>query len=239
MRRVAWVVVVVLAVAALAVPAWGPAVAQPATVPTPDHDGFGDLAVGAPGETVGGRAGAGAVSLVLAGDSGFTGAGGQLFHQGAGGVPGTAEAGDGFGTAVAVGAFNGGGNALAVGVPGEDVGTAADAGVLDVLYNSGTGLGGGGRQQLTQAGAGGAVEPGDRFGAALSAPFFHGTDVLEDLGAGAPGETVAGRAAAGAGSVLFGGGGGLGAGGSQLLHQGIGGLGGAPEAGDGFGAALS
>jgi hypothetical protein len=50
MRRVAWVVVVVLATAALAVPAWGPAVAQPATVPTPDfdHDGFGDLAVGAP-----------------------------------------------------------------------------------------------------------------------------------------------------------------------------------------------
>jgi FG-GAP repeat len=61
MRRVAWVVVVVLAVAALAVPAWEPAVAQPATVPTPDfdHDGFGDLAVGAPGETVGGTAEAG------------------------------------------------------------------------------------------------------------------------------------------------------------------------------------
>jgi FG-GAP repeat len=173
MRRVAWVVVVVLAVAALAVPAWEPALAQPATVPTSDfdHDGFGDLAVGVPGETVGGRAGAGAVGLVLAGDSGFTGAGGQLFHQGAGGVPG-------------------------------------------------------------------AVEPGDRFGAALSAPFFHGTDVLEDLGAGAPGETVAGRAAAGAGTVLFGDGGGLGAGGSQFLHQGIGGLGGAPEPGDVFGAAL-
>jgi hypothetical protein len=199
--------------------------------------GYADLAVGAPGETVGGRAGAGAVSLVLAGDSGFTAAGGRLFHQGAGGVPGAAEAGDRFGTAVAVGAFSGEGNALAVGVPGEDVGTAADAGVLDVLDNSGAGLGGGGRQ-LTQADAGGAVEPGDRFGAALSAPFFHGTDVLEDLGAGAPGETVAGRAAAGAGTVLFGDGDGLGAGGSQLLRQGIGGLGGAPEPGDVFGAAL-
>jgi hypothetical protein len=41
MGRVAWVVVVVLAVAALAVPAWEPAVAQPATVPTPAGDGFG------------------------------------------------------------------------------------------------------------------------------------------------------------------------------------------------------
>jgi hypothetical protein len=101
MRRLAWVVVIVLAVAALAVPAWEPALAQPATLPTPDfdHGGFGDLAVGAPGETVGGRAGAGAVSLVLAGDSGFTGAGGQLFHQGAGGVPGAATVlfGDGGG----------------------------------------------------------------------------------------------------------------------------------------------
>jgi hypothetical protein len=50
----------------------------------------------------------------------------------------------------------------------------------------------------------GASEAGDRFGASLSAPFFHESDVLEDLGAGAPGETVGGRAGAGAVSVLFG-----------------------------------
>ena len=199
--------------------------------------GYADLAVGAPGETVAGRAGAGAVSLVLSGDAGFSGAGGQLFHQGAAGVPGAAEAGDGFGTAVAVGAFGDGGNALAVGAPGEDVGTAADAGVLDVLYNSDSGLGGGGRQQLTQADAAGAVEPGDRFGAALSAPFLHENDVLEDLGVGAPGETVGGRAGAGAVSVLFGAGT-TGLGGAELLYQGTGGLGGAAEAGDGLGAAL-
>jgi FG-GAP repeat len=73
MRRVAWVVVVVLAVAALAVPAWGPAVAQPATVPTPDfdHDGFGDLAVGVPSEDVGGAAAAGAVAVLYGSGDGL------------------------------------------------------------------------------------------------------------------------------------------------------------------------
>jgi hypothetical protein len=162
MRRVAWVVVVVLAVAALAVPAWEPALAQPATVPTPDfdHDGFGDLAVG---------------------------------------------------------------------VPGEGVGGAAAAGAVVVLFGSAGGLGGG--RLLTQANP----EPGDRFGSSLDTGEL--TDAGQ-LGAGAPGETVAGRAAAGAGTVLFGDGGGLGAGGSQLLRQGMGGLGGAPEPGDVFGAAL-
>jgi hypothetical protein len=86
--------------------------------------------------------------------------------------------------------------------------------------------------------AAGAVEPGARFGAALSVPFFHETDVLEDLGAGAPGETVGGRGATGAGSVLFGGPGGVGAGGSQFFHQGVSGLGGVAESTDVFAAAL-
>ena len=202
--------------------------------------GYDDLAVGAAGETVGGRAGAGAVSLVLAGEAGFSTTGAQLFHQGAAGVPGVAEAGDGFGTAIAVGVFGGGGNAMAVGVPGEDLGTAPDAGLVDVLSNSGTGLADGGRQQLTQADAAGAVEPGDRFGAALSGPFLHESDVLEDLGVGAPGERVGGAAGAGAVSVLFSTGpDGLGGAGRQFLYQGTGGLPGAAEPGDGSAGALA
>jgi hypothetical protein len=120
------------------------------------------------------------------------------------------------------------------------VGTAADAGLLDVLYNSGTGLDGGGRQQLTQADAAGAVEAGDRFGAALSGPFLHRSDVVEDLGAGAPGERVGGAAAAGAVSVLLSTGpDGPGSAGRQFLYQGTGGLGGVAEPGDGFAAALA
>ena len=80
--------------------------------------GDGELVVGAPGETVGGRLGAGAVSVVKNDDSGFLAVGSQLFYQGAAGVPGAAEAGDGFGSAVAVGGFGENAGGLAVGVPG-------------------------------------------------------------------------------------------------------------------------
>ena len=198
-------------------------------------DGTVDLAVGAPGERVGTAAGAGAVSVVKNDDSGFLATGSQLFYQGAAGVPGSAEAGDGFGSAVAVGGFGGDGGGLAVGAPGEDLGAVADAGALAVLY----GLDGVGTQLLTQQDAAGNLEAGDRFGAALSDPFLHESDVLEDLGVGAPGETVGGRVGAGAGSVLFGAGtGGLGAGGSQFFFQGVSGLGGTAEAGDAFGGAF-
>jgi hypothetical protein len=87
--------------------------------------------------------------------------------------------------------------------------------------------------------AAGTNEPGDAFGAALSDPFFPEDDVLEDLGVGAPGETVGGRGAAGAASVLFGDAAdGLGGGGSQFFYQGVSGLGGVAESTDVFGAAL-
>jgi hypothetical protein len=200
-----------------------------------------DLAVGAPGETVGNRPLAGAVTVLYGDNTGFIAAGSQLFHQSGGGVPGTAETGDGLGTALAAGQYGDGFADLAIGVPGEDIGAVADAGILDVLYGTDVaGLGGGGSEQLTQQDAGGAVEPGDLFGAALSEPFFFLEDTLEDVGIGAPGETVNGRGSAGAGSVPFGAnGGGLGDGGGQFFFQGGGGLGGVAESVDQFGAALS
>jgi hypothetical protein len=129
-----------------------------------ESDGTVDLAVGAPGETVGGRLGAGAVSVVKNDDTGFLATGSQLFYQGFAGVPGTAESGDGFGSAVAVGGFGRGGGGLAVGVPGEDIGAVADAGALNVLY----GLDGVGTELLTQANAAGTAESADVFGAAFS-----------------------------------------------------------------------
>jgi hypothetical protein len=199
-----------------------------------------DLAVGAPGETVGNRPFAGAVTVLYGDDSGFIAAGSQLFHQSGGGVPGTAETGDELGTALAAGQYGDGVADLAIGVPGEDLGAVADAGVLDVLYGTdAAGLGGGGSEQLTQDAAG-TAEPGDRFGEALSEPFFFLNDVLEDVAIGAPGETVNGRGSAGAGSVLFGADpGGLGDGGGQFFFQGGGGLGGVAESVDQFGAAFS
>ena len=62
-----------------------------------------------------------------------------------------AEAGDQFGSALAVGDFEGDGfDDLAVGVPGEDVGPIPDAGAVDVLPGFETGLDASKAQSWTQ-----------------------------------------------------------------------------------------
>ena len=60
---------------------------------------------------------------------------------------------------------------LAVGAPGEDLGPAADAGAVDVLYGSPAGLRRAAHQVLSQGGGGieDSAAAGDRFGAALAA----------------------------------------------------------------------
>jgi FG-GAP repeat len=72
----------------------------------------------------------------------------------------------------ALGDFNGDGRAdLVVGVPYEDVGTVSDAGAINVLYGTATGISATGNQFWHQNSAGvlDAAEAGDRFGAALAA----------------------------------------------------------------------
>jgi hypothetical protein len=210
-------------------------------------DGTEDLAVGAPGETIGNARRAGAVSVFETNNSGFLPRGSRNFYQGVAGVPGMAEAGDRFGAAVAVGGYSRGlggvalgVGGLAVGVPGENLKSVPDAGVLTLLYR----LGGARQEQFTQKQAGGQVEAGDRFGEALWAPFHLNPGLNEGLGVGSPGETVHGHAGAGAFSVLVGAanGGGLPTG--QTFYQGPRSrpyltVGGTPEAGDAVGAAFS
>src|SRR5262245_3057915 len=76
-------------------------------------DGFGDLVVGIPNENVGAVLDAGAVSVIygseIAGLDAANGPGNQQFDQDSLGILDTAEDGDHFGTAVAVGDFNGDG----------------------------------------------------------------------------------------------------------------------------------
>jgi hypothetical protein len=62
-----------------------------------NNDGFADLAVGASGESIGNIETAGAVNMLYGSAGGLTGSGSQLFTQGAGGVPGSAETEDLFG----------------------------------------------------------------------------------------------------------------------------------------------
>jgi hypothetical protein len=194
-------------------------------------DGFFDLAVGVPGENVGSVADAGAVTVLFGSADGITTTGAQTLFQGGGGIAGSAEAGDHFGRSVATGVLANDDLAdLVVGAPGEDVGGVVDAGAVNLLAGSATGLVNG--SLATQ----GNPETGDSFGAAVATGDFD-EPAGDDVAVGAPGETVIGRPAAGAVSVFSGPPNGLAS--ERLLFQGTAGIPGNPEAGDAFGATVA
>src|SRR5688500_5802822 len=96
-----------------------------------DGDGFGDVAIAAPGEAIGARREAGAVHILYGTGSGLSAAGDQIWHQDIAGVPGKAETGDSFGNAVATGDFDADGfDDLAIGAPGESLGADQLAGIV-------------------------------------------------------------------------------------------------------------
>ena len=124
------------------------------------------------------------------------------------GVGGAAEAGDEFGSALAAGFFDTGPSDLAIGAPFEDLGATTDAGAVNVVYGSNTGLVGR-NQTLTQNSPGvvGTAESGDLFGAALARGIFLNNfngDDFADLAIGAVGEDVGTAADAGAVNVQYG-----------------------------------
>jgi FG-GAP repeat len=169
-------------------------------------DSITDLAIGDPGED----AEAGAV-FVLRGSgtaSLLTPTGRQTWTQDSAGILGGAESGDAFGSALAMGNFAGSGRSdLAVGVPGETLGSAApQAGYVNVLYSAGSGgLSSTGNQgwSLSSTGIPGAgAAPSNWFGQALAAGDFNG-DGRTDLAIGAPGVTVDGATSAGSVTVLL------------------------------------
>jgi hypothetical protein len=136
-----------------------------------DGDGIDDLVVGVPSEDVGNVIDAGAFHVFFGSASGLSGVGSQLFTQNTAGVGSTAETFDRFGAALAAGSYDDDVAAdLAVGAPGEAVGTVQIAGAINVLFGSSNGLSGIGSQLFTQntAGVGSTAEEGDQFGAALS-----------------------------------------------------------------------
>jgi hypothetical protein len=212
-----------------------------------DGDTCADLVIGVPQEDVGTVVDAGVVHVVFGAVEGLgKGIPSLMLRQGVGGMPvdmrnyDNVEAGDQFGAAVDATISPSQPNAglLVIGVPGEDVGTIADAGMAVFLLfrPAGTIYYGNGVNQDTQN-VPDAAEAGDRFGAAVAArqSFSGRPGVL----IGVPGEDVNGKADAGMLAVIqsfdtlnntvFG----------ENITQDSDGVGGAVEAGDLFGASLT
>jgi hypothetical protein len=170
----------------------GPATA--ATVGDFDNNGVEDLAVGVPGEDVGPRNGpevnnAGEVDVFYGQAAGLSEAGSDKWTQDSSQngvrIKDVADGGDRFGSSVAAGDVNGDGfDDLAIGVPGEDVGTPskANAGAVQVIFGSATGLVATGNEFITTD-----PESGDRFGTTVAiADMYAGPEA--DLAVGGPGE---------------------------------------------------
>jgi hypothetical protein len=208
-------------------------------------DGRDDLVIGAPGESLGVLAEAGVVHILYGAASGFNGFT-FLLSQDAylpvgTDIQGSANFYDYFGWSVATGDFNGDGYAdLAVGSPfDEENGMPFQAGVVNVLFGSASGLSVTGNQLLSQDNMEGAPEAGDEFGYALTTADFNG-DNRSDLAVSARSEAVSDNTVPGAGAVhvIFGSGTGLTSAGDLVLWQSSG-VSGTPEANDHFGGALA
>ena len=195
-------------------------------------DGCSDLAVGAPGE----NGAAGAVTILFGSPAGLKTGGALSLRQGFGEVPGVDEPNDRFGNALAAGDFDGNGLAdLAIGLPGESLGAAYQAGAVVVLYGSKYGFtkGRAGRWLAQGPAWGTPSESNDRFGTTLAAADFDGTGPA-DLAIGVPGED---RAAGGV-HVLLSNKMGV-AKSAPLINRATAGVPGEPTSRDGFAAALA
>ncbi|MFD4631558.1 esterase [Streptomyces sp. NPDC058284] len=186
-----------------------------------NHDGYDDLVTGEPASPDdGGATMTGGVVGVRYGTADGLLEEAKWWTQDSAGVPGTAERGDGWGADLSVADTNGDGYAdVAIGAPGEDIGTVADAGAVWVLNGSQNGMTATGAKSWDQDDTDipGASEKGDkwggqvrladpnrdgRFGLLAAAPGENAGDgVVWVLSAGPGGVTGAGSWTYGAGSL--------------------------------------
>jgi hypothetical protein len=152
-------------------------------------DGRADLAVAAVGE----NNVRGAVSFLPGSASGLTGTNSQIWSQDSTGVEGIAGDGDAFGFALVMAPLDNGPLAdLAIGVPFDTIGSTSNAGGVNVLLGTGTGLSAvGAGQRFTQntQGIAGTAEPEDGFGFSLTAAPIQTTG-QDSLVIGAPFESL-------------------------------------------------
>jgi hypothetical protein len=161
--------------------------ADSTSVPQADFngDGIGDVAFSANGAYVSGQKAAGQFVVLYGTASGVSSAKRSTISQNTAGSPGTAEAGDFFGAESAYADFNDDGyDDLAVGSPGEDIGSDVDGGGLAVYWGSAAGITGNGVTIADPAPSG-----HDRWGKTLAAGDFDG-DGHADLAVGSSNATL-------------------------------------------------
>jgi hypothetical protein len=211
-----------------------------------NNDGLGDVAIAAPGESVGSVRDAGAVHIFYGSGEGFAPRLSQLVHQATANVEGVPQTGDHFGQALVPGDFDGDGfDDLAIGIPGEKLGGTPDTGLVYVMNGSVGGLTPVGARSLRQGtlGIGGTSESGDRFGWSLAAGNFNADAAagrsVDDLLIGVPGEDFNDRTDAGVVHVLYGSAGAGVFGRDETISQNSSGMEGDANSGDRFGWSLA
>jgi len=177
-----------------------------------NNDGYDDLAIGVKHEKVNGIFKAGAVNVIYGSAQGLhenAELPDQFWHQDSDGILDEAEAKDKFGEWLIACDFNNDGyDDLAIGVGVEDINGKVNAGAVNVIYGSSSGLHKslGHKDQFwhqDKKGIKDKVETGDQFGYAVTAGDFN-NDGFNDLAAASHHEDVNGKVNAGAVNVIYG-----------------------------------
>lgn len=205
-----------------------------------DGNGFGDLAVGVPLETLTNGTDAGAVNVIYGSAAGLTATNDDFWNQDSTDINDKVEKDDWFGYSLAVGDFDADTFVdLLVGVPAEGINNQSDAGAANLIFGTSSGLAATGDQFWHQDkdGINDTAEPADTFAFSISAGDFDG-DGFDDAAFGIPGEDVTGATDGGAVSVIYGTSAGLDDPGDQFWKQNSTDIEDSSETGDVFGVAV-
>jgi hypothetical protein len=204
-----------------------------------DDDGYDDLAIGCPYDTVDAGMFAGSVLIVYGSAGGLDDS--QVWTQATAGVPDVPEEMDQFGGALTSGDYDGDGyDDLAIGVGGESRSVFIQSGIVQVLPGSADGLTDVDDVVLEQDTSSIVLgTPADfgYFGVSLATGDYDG-DGLDDLAVGVPRDADGGASFAGVVNVFYGSVSGPSTTGDMMFHQNSSGIEDTSEPNDAFGYSL-